>query len=222
MIKTLKPGEAACLVKNLHKYYEYMTTKKTFIVPFLGLYHLSENITGRSEYLCVMKNLFATSHVIDEIFDLKGSKLDRVTPHDQRRPGVPLKDLDFGERVILLPNPQSSEALEQIKADGLFLARVMKTMDYSMLVGIHVTESEIDIESEPMSRDGGYHSMNRDRIYYFGIIDYLVEYDKKKQVETVVKTTIALSKEDVSSINPDLYAQRFITFLEERMSWKPN
>ena len=36
-----------------------------------------------------MKNLFstATDRAIDEIFDLKGSKLDRQTPPENRKPG---------------------------------------------------------------------------------------------------------------------------------------
>jgi len=53
-----------------------------------------------------------------------------------------------------------------------------------------------------------------------GIIDYLVEYDTKKQLETLVKSTKAKT-EDISSLNPELYAGRWIKFLEERMSWDP-
>jgi len=78
-----------------------MTKEKTFIVPFLGLYNVTE-MNGKSEYICVMKNLFSinTDRAIDEIFDLKGSKLDRQTAPENRKPGIPLKDLDFGERVF--------------------------------------------------------------------------------------------------------------------------
>jgi len=172
-----------------------------------------------------MKNLFSinTDRAIDEIFDLKGSKLDRMTPPENRKPGVPLKDLDFGERVFLLPVPSSMQILKQITDDAFFLSRIMKTMDYSMLVGIHISSADTikDSKDNWNGRDGGFFSITKERIYYFGIIDYLVEYDTKKQLETVVKLTKA-SKEDISSMNPEEYAQRWIKFLEERMSWRPH
>jgi len=200
-----------------------MITKETFIVPLLGLYQVTE-INGRSEYICVMKNLFSisTDRIIDEIFDLKGSKLDRMTPPENRKPGVPLKDLDFGERVILLPRKTSKKILQQLTDDATFLSQIMKTMDYSMLVGIHISSKETiqDPKVSNIERDGGYFSLTKEKIYYFGIIDYLVEYDTKKHLETMVKEFRA-PKEEISSLSPELYASRWVKYLTEKMSWSP-
>jgi len=106
----------------------------------------------------------------------------------------------------------------------MFLSRLMKTMDYSLLVGIHISSTET-IKNTPQDTwigiDNGYFSLTKERIYYFGIIDYLVEYDTKKQLETVIKTTRA-PKEDISSLSPEHYATRWINFLQERMSWMPS
>jgi len=90
-------------------------------------------------------------------------------------------------------------------------------------VGIHISSKETikDSKDSWIGSDGSYFSLTKERIYYFGIIDYLVEYDTKKQLETVVKSTRA-PKEEISSLNPELYAMRWIKFLEEKMSWSPD
>jgi len=49
-------------------------------------------------------------------------------------------------------------------------------------------------------------------IYYFGIIDILVQYVSKKKVEHLLRA-IAYSAEDVSVTNPQAYSTRFFEFI---------
>jgi hypothetical protein len=99
----------------------------------------------------------------------------------------------------------------------------MKTMDFSMLVGIHISSKQTILEAKEsnIERDGGYFSLTKEKIYYFGIIDYLVEYDTKKHLETMVKEFRA-PKENISSLSPELYATRWVKYLTEKLSWLPN
>jgi len=50
--------------------------------------------------------------------------------------------------------------------------------------------------------------------YTFGIIDILQEFNARKQAEGFVKAKV-LGKEEVSAVNPGLYAGRFVAFLEK-------
>ena len=50
--------------------------------------------------------------------------------------------------------------------------------------------------------------------YTFGIIDILQEFNARKQAEAFVKTQV-LGNEDVSAINPSLYARRFQGFVKQ-------
>jgi len=102
MVKTIKENEALCLYKNLYKYYNHIFQADTMLVPCLGLYKIIEHPSEETVYICVMKNLFSTPNKINEIFDLKGATYDRKTAPEDRKPGVPLKDQDFGDRTITL------------------------------------------------------------------------------------------------------------------------
>lgn len=52
--------------------------------------------------------------------------------------------------------------------------------------------------------------------YYFGIIDFLQEYNLLKKIEHQVKTKAQCKdKHGISAVNPKEYAQRFVDFLEK-------
>lgn len=52
-----------------------------------------------------------------------------------------------------------------------------------------------------------------DVVLYLGIIDILQEYNMKKKVEHAYKS-MQFDPLSISSVEPRLYSQRFITFLE--------
>lgn len=52
--------------------------------------------------------------------------------------------------------------------------------------------------------------------YTLGIIDILQQYNMRKKAENVYKVTaMGNSKDSVSSVNPEHYAQRFVDFFEQ-------
>ncbi|KAL7711853.1 Cylicin-2 [Entamoeba marina] len=54
-------------------------------------------------------------------------------------------------------------------------------------------------------------------LYYLGVIDILMDYTARKKVETVVKGVAAGGQEEVSSVSPEVYSERFITFVQENV-----
>jgi len=86
----------------------------------------------------------------------------------------------------------------------------MQTMDYSFLLGIHKVEPQTSnrVEKRLETSDRGYFSYSFESIYYFGIIDYLIRYDVAK-------------KEEISSVAPQDYANRFAIYLEKKI-WSPD
>ena len=47
-----------------------------------------------------------------------------------------------------------------------------------------------------------------------GIIDILQLYNTRKWGETIVRKTIGNSEKDMSCVNPDAYANRFVEFID--------
>ena len=57
-------------------------------------------------------------------------------------------------------------------------------------------------------------SFNRKNVEYFlGIIDFLQPYNAKKWLETLYKSAFH-DKSGISAVDPDLYADRFLAFIE--------
>lgn len=64
---------------------------------------------------------------------------------------------------------------------------------------------DVKKRNEVMSEDGMY-------LYYFGIIDYLQEYNLNKQGENFLKS-IYKNGELISAVAPDYYSMRYINFM---------
>lgn len=58
----------------------------------------------------------------------------------------------------------------------------------------------------------GLQSSDGSAIYFIGIIDILTNYNTKKKLENLFKSTVHNSKE-ISCIPPKPYAKRFINYL---------
>jgi hypothetical protein len=61
-----------------------------------------------------------------------------------------------------------------------------------------------------MERDGSV----AEEVYYLGIIDILQQYNLRKVGESWMKS-LRYKRADISAVDPALYAQRFVAFLEE-------
>jgi len=82
--------------------------------------------------------------------------------------------------------------------------------------------SEIELENPFTDTFGGmcYHDPETgvlgDAIYYTGIIDLLQQYNRRKKVETFIKSRMD-DVNNISSVNPEFYSRRFNRFLEQKI-----
>jgi Ca2+-binding EF-hand superfamily protein len=104
-----------------------------------------------------------------------------------------LKDLDFdtNSRVLIM----ELEMYKQIERDVAFLEK-FRIIDYSLLIGY--------------AKNG---------LTEFGIIDHLIQYGFKKFGEHHFKTFI-LRENDISVTRPDLYAERFMKWIQWHLGMK--
>eukprot|EP01114_Cavostelium_apophysatum_P001266 TRINITY_DN11072_c0_g1_i1.p1 TRINITY_DN11072_c0_g1~~TRINITY_DN11072_c0_g1_i1.p1 ORF type:complete len:168 (+),score=46.95 TRINITY_DN11072_c0_g1_i1:198-701(+) len=73
--------------------------------------------------------------------------------------------------------------------------------------------------------EGGYQATDEnddpsDEVYYFGIIDILVEYDVKKKIEHQYKSKV-YEDQEISSVDPITYANRFKRFISTKVLGNP-
>eukprot|EP00953_Heterococcus_sp_UTEX-ZZ885_P015003 8470-Heterococcus_DN1.PRE.1 len=52
-------------------------------------------------------------------------------------------------------------------------------------------------------------------VYFMGIIDVLQEYNARKHAETALKS-LTKGKSDISCVDPQTYAHRFLKFMEDQ------
>jgi len=144
MVKTLTLEEHSFLRDKIKNYTEFMRQNpRSLVCHYYGLYSIE--MYGHIEYVVVMNNFLQTPtengkkiYTIDEIFDLKGSSLNRHAKQEKGKKAskkVPtLKDNDLQKNFRI--GEIATEVVEQLFRDANFL-RDQGIMDYSLLVGIH-------------------------------------------------------------------------------------
>ena len=226
-LKTLPEEEELFLIKNLEEYYYYVTThRNTLLTQFYGLFKIRKGNQGPWIHIVIMNNfLKSTKYHVQEIYDLKGSTVNRhveLTVSQQERPTIARKDNDFS-RLLRIGKQAKSLILEVIERDIRWMESLNIT-DYSLLVGIHTFENpderkedttiqellQIDNpDSLPFSKvEGGILSSSKKHQYYIGLIDILGQYNLKKKGEFFVKSIIH-NPQEISASPPLLYRKRF-------------
>eukprot|EP01064_Diplonema_japonicum_P030887 TRINITY_DN5365_c4_g1_i1.p1 TRINITY_DN5365_c4_g1~~TRINITY_DN5365_c4_g1_i1.p1 ORF type:complete len:795 (+),score=148.60 TRINITY_DN5365_c4_g1_i1:28-2385(+) len=166
IVKTVTQAEAKLLKSFLPDYYDHLSQNTdTLIVRFYGLYAIKMHRGARVTHFVVMDNVFLTKRHVDEVYDLKGSWVDRG-PVKKREPSEGdlspgsisksraffsmlgygkagkqqsrvMKDMDIsGVKQLVLDGDVGATLLRQIEEDTKFFIR-HNIMDYSLLLGIH-------------------------------------------------------------------------------------
>lgn len=208
LIKTISSTEFALLRKLLKNYYEYLSSDSgSLMTRYYGLYKIVHD-DEQKIYFVVMNNLFHENEAVQEMYDLKGSTSNR---HVDQQSGthISYKDLDFVKRVgkIKLGTERCQEFFSQVKKDCQFLCS-HDILDYSLLVGISdskLHETTAESKYRNVSYDGSI-------TYFIGIIDMLTQFNSKKKVEYFFKFFVY--KDEMSCVPPNLYAERFLNFIE--------
>ncbi|XVF25969.1 hypothetical protein REPUB_Repub13aG0259800 [Reevesia pubescens] len=142
MIKTMKKSEVKVLLRMLSAYYNHVRSfENTLVIKYYGLHCVK--LTGPTQKkvrFVIMGNILRSEHTIHRRFDLKGSSLGRITekPESKINDTTILKDLDLNF-IFKLQKAWFHEFCRQIDRDCEFLEQE-RTMDYSLLVGLHFRE----------------------------------------------------------------------------------
>jgi hypothetical protein len=145
IVKSMSVEELDFMEKSfVHEYTSYISRSKNTLLPkFFAVIKIHSG-TATFKFL-VMNNVFNTTLPMREVYDLKGSKLNRVASKKERAKGerAVLKDVDFlnAKRRLWLPRNSILLFCHQLASDCRFLAS-KGIMDYSLLVGIHYLEED--------------------------------------------------------------------------------
>uniref|UniRef100_A0A6B2L836 PIPK domain-containing protein n=1 Tax=Arcella intermedia TaxID=1963864 RepID=A0A6B2L836_9EUKA len=231
-VKSLPLSEWTHFRNILQDYYNYMVKNTdTLLTRFYGLYSITPPPYTDIPMITfiVMENCLSSTLEIDELYDLKGSTVNRSTPMDKRGSGVALKDLDYdlNKRKILIPEQLKRQLYNQIESDTKFLL-IRNILDYSLLLGISYGDNLTDqsvINNEKkksyqsiFQRDNGgtRGTMTRQIHYFFGIIDILTQWDINKMSEYGMKTFLLLQDStQISAVKPPLYHKRFMDYMDK-------
>ena len=112
----------------------------------------------------------------------------RTDPRIQPAPHVPSLQPHVPS---LQPHASQAELAETIAADAAFLS-ASGLLDYSLLVGIHrlpqLPAAEREARLAALEAQGGHASLDRQKVYFFGIIDVLERYTLRWQAQHTVLT----------------------------------
>mmetsp|Transcript_17044 Transcript_17044/g.17725 ORF Transcript_17044/g.17725 Transcript_17044/m.17725 type:complete len:189 (-) Transcript_17044:86-652(-) len=181
-----------------------------------------------------MPNLiFFPTRLIYKVFDLKGSRIDRVTLDynaSSKNNLKALKDLDFmwideTHGVADFSQDSIQDITYTLEQDLAFL-REMNLMDYSLLLIImNFPENEdpdfenvISMFGNPRYYRKIFKSRTSKYIYCLGLIDYLQVFNLSKFLENKYKSLFYCSEvKFISAVDPTNYAQRMKDFLKENL-----
>eukprot|EP01059_Diplonema_ambulator_P009273 TRINITY_DN19110_c0_g1_i1.p1 TRINITY_DN19110_c0_g1~~TRINITY_DN19110_c0_g1_i1.p1 ORF type:complete len:807 (+),score=133.55 TRINITY_DN19110_c0_g1_i1:166-2586(+) len=184
IVKTITEREAKLLKSFLRDYYLHLTRNpNTLIVRFYGLYAIKMHRGAKVTHFVVMDNVFLTKRHVHEVYDLKGSWIDRGPVRKERHQGDTdstvspktraffsmlgyekkqgrkssarvMKDMDIvGVKRLVLDKDLGRALLKQVEADSQFFIR-HNIMDYSLLLGIHKGSfDELRVPNEDLALD---------------------------------------------------------------------
>ena len=144
LIKTIPHRELLSLINILPQYLAHVEAEPFTLLPrFMGAHRIRMPGSRKNKvHFVVMTNVFSSSRVIHERYDLKGSTHGRTAGADNLRafPDLVRKDLDLIEPFHIKSDARDSMCT-QISSDLQFL-REVGTMDYSLLCGVHYPQRE--------------------------------------------------------------------------------
>ncbi|CAF4113541.1 unnamed protein product [Rotaria sp. Silwood2] len=148
ILKTLREYEARLLIQILTGYHLQFRQRSTIFNRYVGLYsmRLQTSLSSITIYVAIMVNAFTPSLKLNEIFDLKGSKIKRkITGYLSTEKFYKLKDMDFMDLYpdgILIPT-NIYHKLKIIVAKDAQALRKLNITDFSLILGIrHLDMSE--------------------------------------------------------------------------------
>ncbi|CAF1335017.1 unnamed protein product [Adineta steineri] len=151
ILKTLRDYEARLLMQILSGYHLQLTQRPTIFNRYIGLYSIrtETSLTTIEIYVAIMVNAFTPSLKINEIFDLKGSKIKRKLSGNLSIDKLyKLKDMDFMDLYpsgIRIPT-NIYQTLKIVISNDVKVLKKLNITDFSLILGIrHLDMSEIQL-----------------------------------------------------------------------------
>ncbi|XP_053910781.1 phosphatidylinositol 4-phosphate 5-kinase type-1 beta isoform X1 [Cuculus canorus] len=145
IIKTVQHKEADFLQKLLPGYYMNLNQNPRTLLPkFYGLYCVQSG--GINIRIVVMNNVLPRALKMHFTYDLKGSTYKRRASRKEREKSNPtFKDLDFLQDMHegLCFDSETHNALMKTLQRDCRVLESFKIMDYSLLLGIHILNSNM-------------------------------------------------------------------------------
>eukprot|EP00439_Symbiodinium_sp_Y106_P082107 s514_g21.t1 len=218
LVKTISEDEGLLLFRMLPGYQDHIhSTPASLIVRFAGLYCVTV-AGGGLRYFIIMKSVFDPAVEIHSHYDLKGSLHHRKKKKDESTG----KDEDWiQDKMRLSPSEQKrQEMLEAHEADVQFLQE-HGVMDYSVLIGIHHVAQAQGGRLASSATSAGTPSVCGTKIYFLGLIDFLINFGLRKQAEHLLRAAQGHGQ-STSCVHPSDYAARQARFLRSSVFTKPD
>jgi len=239
IVKQITKPEHRTLMRILPSYAEHIASRKgRSFIQYFSCHSMPLRWRHSGQvYFVVMRNFLPVSSWL--VFDLKGATANRralaaKSLHQQtgRRGGSAygtLRDWEWMDTAMSVDVSADDKAVlaETISADAEFLS-LQGLLDYSLLLGLHrvsskLTPGEREARISALVAAGGYVSLDRRKVYFFGIIDVLERYNLpwKAQRAALICSYALTCKWDkvdgISAMRPRDYADRFRTFIEHEV-----
>ncbi|XP_052201496.1 putative 1-phosphatidylinositol-3-phosphate 5-kinase FAB1D [Diospyros lotus] len=202
IIKEIKKTEFESFMKFAPDYFRYMNEcfeqgNQTCLAKILGIYQVTIRQTKNGKEvkhdLMVMENL-SFGRAITRQYDLKGALHARFNSAADGSGDV-LLDQNFVNDMNASPlyvGTKSKRVLQRAVWNDTTFLNSINVMDYSLLVGVDTQRREL----------------------VCGIIDYLRQYTWDKQLETWVKASLVVPRNQLPTvISPREYKKRFRKFI---------
>mmetsp|Transcript_28939 Transcript_28939/g.51715 ORF Transcript_28939/g.51715 Transcript_28939/m.51715 type:complete len:463 (+) Transcript_28939:426-1814(+) len=213
MLKTIHSTEKILLLNEfLPAYTQRILSGSSLLVRIFGIFMLC--VGSYSINLLVMQNINYLSEETNLKFDLKGSKYKRTAAISEGMSvsSKVLKDTDFnlmGCRLLL--SKQDADKILEVLSNDLSALASFGLMDYSLSL------AECSGNSSAASKSIYYvRKVGSDYEYYMmAIIDFMQTFDTRKRIESWFKQYVRRVRvEDLSAVEPKLYAERFLRYIE--------
>ena len=230
LIKTINKKELDIFIQHFMEYYNYFLkiNPKSLITPIYGIFSFERVDIAQMAHIILMRNITNTpKENIHSIYDLKGSSYDREVLKKQKNLDKikVLKDLDFVKIEGKLYLELTKEIIQDILVQDANFLKGCGFIDYSLLVikCLDKSNNDFDFDKGFSDPEKDLHilksSKDKDFSYHIGIIDYFQKYNLQKRLEKYGKKMINMDPNlDTSSQDPDVYASRFINFIDSILS----
>lgn len=247
IVKQITHEEKVTLMKILPHYRQHVVRQEgRTLIQYLGCHSVSLRWKFSARvYFVVMRNFLPVKCWL--AFDLKGATANRRAlaanllhrAHagaDPRGGAVygTLRDWEWMDIAMAADLEEYDKTwLCKTLADDAEFLKNQNLLDYSLLVGIHrlpldLAPWEHEARLGELKAAGGYVSVDRQKVYFFGIIDVLERYTLRWQIQNAVlsfgyQAACKGERADgISALRPALYADRFFTFMQQEVLRTPD